>query len=373
MATNQDFNMVMYIDNKMKELITKEEFGTLKTMVTKEEFIELFNKVNNLEKSLLECNNRLKNLENYNKNKSDAYEEQTLNILYDYLSKHINVGTEKLEIIYLKMIYDKKDNHITDLDGCILLNKNFTKLPLQIIEKKLNQTPVNLKSNLQKQKKSYQDDNMLYIVESKNHIIKSDVDMKIKQMITFQCFIKEIKNNKPNLKPKCLEMVNTYNIESFPEQLYLYIASDCISPKCISYITEIYKGMMTAEKYETMTYEMLMQYKGFKDYLKDVPRFTQIIPKINNYSTVIELLNKIPVVQNDEFNKGTKFFQRFCTPFTSLQTTFKWAKNKIGIITQNKVIELLQDQVSPHNVASLNQESISENAPTTSLCMVNLT
>ena len=129
---------------------------------------------------------------------------------------------------------------------------------------------------------------------------------------------------------------------------------------------------------------MLIQYKGFKDFLKDIPKFTNIAPNIDNYKTVIDLLatiKKIPIdlletikkspIEKDAFNKGVKFFERFCVPFISLQTTFKWAKHKIGIISQNKVIELLQDQVNPHNLTVFKQESVSLNAPNSSHCTLN--
>lgn len=93
-------------------------------------------RLDKVEKRLDKLENKVNKIENYIKNNSNAYEEQCINILQNHLKKKNDLI--KVKRIYLKNVYKPDNKELTDLDGCIFFDKNFTKVPLQILKEKRN-------------------------------------------------------------------------------------------------------------------------------------------------------------------------------------------------------------------------------------------
>jgi hypothetical protein len=381
------------IDTKFTELDKK--FTTKFTELDKK-FTELDAK---FEKRFLKIDEKLVSINNYIKNTSDAYEEKSLIILFKYLQYKIytTVGNIQINKILLKKIYFTTNKDLTDLDGCLLVDKNFTKpyeKDLKRILNSYNIKPIQGEPNLRKKLENnlkITDDNILYVVESKNHIIKTDVDKKIKQMIDFQKIIKDLKENKITLSEGNFKnMVTNYNISNYPLNIYLYLATDNISPLCRIYIEHIYKGTITEEIYKELTYNMIIEYKGFQDFIDDVKKLiakdeyknfntTKLNFNFKNYASIKEFLNEFGIKFNKKireaflpekiFEKGYCFFKTFVINFTDLQDDFNWAKEHIGLIYLNEVIEYSNlPPILPFNSSYLPEEKLLNNAPQSSYC-----
>jgi hypothetical protein len=393
---------------------------------------------------------RLDNLENYNKNTSDAFEEQSTDILNTYITENIyrnilHFGTSKIKYIFLKKIYNANGQVLTDLDGCLLVDRNkmskekllelifrtgnikpSTTPPETITDfinrvkkelnssKKNNSQTINIPANetqndrIQRTNKfkdpdltksyltdleKWKDENVLYVIESKNHIIKTDVDKKINQMIQFQNILLNLAKTKSK-KENYNNMVKDYNLHTFPQNIHLYIATNCISKATRDYISNIYTGKMSKKTYEETTYAMLLEFNGWHSFKNDVQKQLKLTNSITNYDDVLDFLNAVDfrlgntvvlptnikgtlthlttesttespmlstkiqdLVIPDSYLKinyeqlliGLQYFRKFMTNYKNLCSNFKWGKEHIGLIYLSKVQDF-QD-INPTNVS----------------------
>ena len=341
-----------------------------------------FNKIDErlatIETRLTNVETRLTKVENYIKKKADAYEEQSLNALQEHLIKSIDVGKTRLDRIYLKIVYKHNGSHLTDLDGCLLLDKNFLKLSREQISKRIqNATNNQQKQALQNNLKKWKDDNILYVVESKNHIIKTEVDKKILQMIEFQCIIQKLKKGNVTKKHRSFEdMVSNYGVDKFTDNIHLYLASDCVSPSTREYISEIYAGTIDEKTYKSLTFRMLEEFGAYKEFITDVRRLVheQIITcptDITDYDSFSNTLQSIrsnknldKMIPGKRFDQGLNLMLNFIKPFDKISKSLLWAKGRIGLIYQGYVVQILSKNVDPYNSSMFLEEPVSQDAPT---------
>ena len=116
-------------------------------------------------------------------------------------------------------------------------------------------------------------------------------------MITFQKIIKDLKENNITIKDGNFKnMVTNFNINDYPLDIRLYLSSDNISTSCRKYIELIYNGNIDEEQYKELTYNMLIEYKGFGDFINDV--------KSNLNKKILEF-------DYTDFDSVVKFFDNF--------------------------------------------------------------
>lgn len=170
-------------------------------------------------------------------------------------------------------------------------------------------------------------------------------------MLKFQDLLKKIKTNEiQNPKPKFVKMVKDYQMEKFPDHIFLYMASDSISPTTISYINCIYNNALDEKKYKELTFDMLEEYKDYHEFLKDIRNAHPKLLKdsLENYNDFYTLLTKLNELNlSDKIKYGVNFFMEFAKPYENIKQDLDWAKNRLGVIFHNKIFDF--NDIQPFN------------------------
>lgn len=331
--------------------------------------------------------NEVVKLKNHNQHLSDSFEEHATEILKEYLQgdEFSNVGKYVIKTVFLKDVYDINGEKLTDLDGCLLVENIDNTLAKEALRHQL----INFRGDthqfqsLRAKFTSWHNESLLYVVESKNHFDKTDIDKKIKQMINFQNIIKQIKEprgvfEEPLSKDiNFINMVDIYEMTNFTTNIILYFASNCFSPLCQKYVSLIHSGINELQ-YKEIVFMMLLEYKGWRHFLKDVDNFLQnrlIVVKTNlkikSFDEAIMLLEDIKynnakaqlkLLQgtDDTFFNGLSFFKKFLAPFSTLCENFEWAKGRLGIIYNGQVKNVYISNIQPYNNTVYQEESVNQ-------------
>jgi hypothetical protein len=264
----------------------------------------------------------------------------SLDILFNYLrkEKYPNVGFIKMDKLQFNAIFTPQDKLLTFIDGAILVDQNFTKLSkdyllnrLKSIGNAVNITDKLRKDDLKLSLTKWKDENVLYIVASLNQINKIDVDNKIKQIMEFQKIIKNLKSI-TSIHEHFNNMVNTNKMDKFPENIHIYLNSDNISESCREYILHLNNGTLTKELYKTITYNMLLEYDKFEEFITNIELLK---PQFYDFDSLLDFLTNYTLPNKKLYLADIIHFKTFLIDYENIN--LEWAKDRIGLIYQNKI------------------------------------
>ncbi len=231
----------------------------------------LLNRMSHLEKSIKTVNNNINN-------RSTIQENEMTYLLLSLLKQKNKTEQEYINIYDLKYIYKQNGTQLTDLDGIIIFDNN--KL---FQERKENINSRNTTNNIKKgltdnlEKK----ENVIYILESKNHFIKNDIDKKMQQIIEFKNIIKDF-NNYKNTTDEFKNMLNrTNNFNQFSDNIYLYFCTDHITNITMEYIRLIFNDF-NEEDYKKFILKLFKDDNNWINLVKDLRKknFQNNIPNL---------------------------------------------------------------------------------------------
>lgn len=231
----------------------------------------LLNRMSHLEKSIKTVNNNINN-------RSTIQENEMTYLLLSLLKQKNKTEQEYINIYDLKYIYKQNGTQLTDLDGIIIFDNN--KL---FQERKENINSRNTTNNIKKgltdnlEKK----ENVIYILESKNHFIKNDIDKKMQQIIEFKNIIKDF-NNYKNTTDEFKNMLNkTNNFNQFSDNIYLYFCTDHITNSTMEYIRLIFNDF-NEEDYKKFILKLFKDDNNWINLVKDLRKknFQNNIPNL---------------------------------------------------------------------------------------------
>ena len=331
-----------------------------------------------LKKALEPIKQDLKKLNNYNQRTDEVYEEDVTDVLMADLRQNVykNPGKFSIKKIFLRNIYDEKSTSpLTDLDGCILVEETVADriISLNNANKKLNSLK---KERLQSG--GINSNKYMFIIESKRHFLKTEVDKKIRQMIQFEMIIQKVQNRRYDVSQSSLQFnefvqSNHDELHQIPDVINkLFFATESMPEDVIQYIKHLSNATMTKEVYESITYKMMMNYKGFHDFRKKLHNIIGY-KTLDNYLDIVEMIssvnrfmktntsNALKKALNNydtkEFIKDAKFYETFSMEYDPL--LYEWAKRKLGIIHKGKV--LIIDDVPSNDKAILYKVAIGNN------------
>ena len=317
--------------------------------------------IKQIEGLLQPIKDKLQKIENHIKRNSDIFEYQSTSILYDELEKAY-FTTCDVKTLDLRVVYDRDGKFLTDLDGCILVQQRMpnTKMNVNDFDKRVSNSSKsrNLIGGMQNasQNKALTPHKFLFVLESKNNVMKHEIDYKIDKMIRFEKLLKYIRRAKTNVnssrnKKQFQEFLQDNHDEliQLPTCIKRFFFSTPMMPKDVqNYVIHLNNGTMTKDKYEEMTFDLFMKNKDCKIFVNDVLKRRYKMSNIVDYqslvSACIEVKAQLLQEQDDhhkELLKNVNFCLKFCQSYDEIMV--KWCVNKLGLIVNNECILSLEN------------------------------
>jgi hypothetical protein len=215
-------------------------------------------------------------------------------------------------------------------------------------------------------------------IENKLSLEKVHVDEK---MIMYDKFINVLNLSRSKStqisNDFCKDMIDTYNVNTFPLSLVLLFAAENISIELRKYIENINTGNITETDYKNITYSLLLDNQSYKDFYEALTHYVSTLKpsqptslkkffyqfkrsryEIKSYDDVVSIVNELKRHKtyldsnnydfNDEkyenfrhivvtFERCVPYIERFITNYTTLKTYFNKLKGKIGYITDGRI------------------------------------
>lgn len=244
------------------------------------------------------------------KRNTNFNERTATNTLEHILNNHLP-GIVKSNMKYFYGLNKKASGYITEFDGLFILNRKGNSL-----------------DSLAK----------TIVVESKTTLTPPKINIKLYQLMTVRNILENMKEGKIRLNqtPKQFrEMVDTFDVTSFPSDIYVIFSPKHFSNETREYFQAIQNGDITEEKYINFCFSFLKE-KYFNDVINEkdvepvVKKFVQDIIKKKNLT--VEEFNdfylqfmKLPVNP-----KKLIAFMEYCPSFESLIPVFETFKYKLG-------------------------------------------
>jgi hypothetical protein len=279
------------------------------------------------------------NLNLYIQNESEKQELiATINIQNKL--KEISI-TAQIDIFPLKYFYEPNNNDmLTDLDGCITY---------KLTQKSLQHQNGHVKNIIE---------DKVFIIETKHNFTKMLFDKKIEQFCkildTFKIIKNKskmkniqnsIKNNKVNTN--FLNMVDTYNLQNFPDNIYFIFSSDVLTYEQKEFLSALNIGKLNEEIYNKYLIEYIKTHKIMNDIRNDDKLKNNIKNKLLNFQSLNELIdmfiinNNITGPEKEEKYSIIKYkdtFKNLILPYNNVKDCYNMLKGKIGYIDKDLLI-----------------------------------
>ena len=297
---------------------------------------EIVEKVDKLDETVDKMKKKVDGIENYIKRESDYYEYQCTDALLKELQS-IYFSSSDIKVLNLRRVVQENGQELTDLDGAIVVKHrrtSNTKMNDKELSKKLQTLKLSRNSFIGG---DVSINDFLFIMECKHKFLKTDIDKKIRQMMMFDKLINIYKNTKMSSKKVSKTLVsylkeNEEEIKVLPIYVKrLYFGCPSITNDLIEYVTTLNDGLMTAEKYKNMTFDMYMKNNDNRKFIMNISG-----KPVQEYDDVVQLLsreeeNQTPHSTTRMFSFTKEFFTSYDPKFTS------WCWRRLGLIIENQV------------------------------------
>ena len=231
-----------------------------------------------------------------------AYQTLRKNFRFVDISKH------SLRYFFLPTSSDQ----FTDIDGCILYTPNTSKIENNISSK-----------------------SHALIIEAKHLITKALVHYKIFQFCKIKQTLHDIKTNATFEKQSLAfeNMVLTHNLQSFPESMFFFFASDTLSHEIKEYIYKISTMTLTEKEYNSTVFDFTKEeFNKVVDILDYRIRndLFRLEKTVKAYSDFFKRLPMSSYKENDR-NRIYSYMEQLI-PFSTAQEYFAQLENTLGVI-----------------------------------------
>lgn len=306
-------------------------------------FKEISGNFHKINEDMKEMNLRIAGIDTklnlYIQNESDKQELiATINIQNKL--KEISI-TAQIDIFPLKYFYEPNNNDmLTDLDGCITY---------KLTQKSLQHQNGQVKNIIE---------DKVFIIETKHNFTKMLFDKKIEQFCKILDAFKiiknkskmkniqnSIKNNKDNTN--FLNMVDTYNLQNFPDNIYFIFSSDVLTYDQKEFLSALNIGKLNEEIYNKYLIEYIKTHKIMNDIRNDDKLKNNIKNKLLNFQSLNELIemfiinNNITGSEKEEKYSIIKYkdtFKNLILPYNNVKDCYNMLKGKIGYIDKDLLI-----------------------------------
>lgn len=219
----------------LEKLDKKVNEDTLKLILEK-----MDKKIDKLENTV---QNLVDNFTDYRNKDTYVQERKNEAFIYDYLSRTIPTSSF-LQVMNYSFL-DTDGERITDFDGCVLMNPD-----IQSFKNKNNRLPgFLLQNNSSKISKTLRQQYTI-IIESKHSLNIPKMNMKLQQMIKIENILNSLDlMNLSSVSPSFVDMLDEYDVRSYPKNVNMVFASDDIPKSLRNFILDLYNGTITEESY----------------------------------------------------------------------------------------------------------------------------
>lgn len=294
--------------------------NNFKTAVTNKKTIDekldlIIDKIIIIDEKLTKVSDKLDTLENqfksYVKRESDIQEATVTEYVYQTLRKnfrYVDITKHSLRYFFLPTSSDQ----FTDIDGCILYTPQSSK----------TENHISTKSHA-------------LLIEAKHLITKALVHYKIFQFCKIKQILHDIRAN-VILENKSLafeNMVLTHNLQSFPENIYFFFASDALSHEIKEYIYKISTMTLSEEEYNASVFDStkeefnkvveILDYKNRNDLFK-------LEKTVKAYS---DFFKTLPMSSYEDKDRNRIYsYMDLLVPFSIANECFAQLENTLGVI-----------------------------------------
>ncbi len=301
--------------------LTPRPKNTFKNAVTGKKTIDekldlIIDKIVIIDEKLTKVSDKLDTLENqfksYVKRESDIQEATVTEYVYQTLKRNFKFSTITKHSLHYFFLPNSPDQ-FTDIDGCLIYTPH---------------TPY-VNGNISTESHAI-------LIEAKHALTKALVNYKIFQFCKIKSVLQDIKKNTVSEKdpsPAFQNMVLTHNLQSFPDNINFFFASDDLSYEVKEYIYKISTLTLTEEEYDAIVFDStkrdynrileVLDYKTRKE-LSNLKQSSEI------YSAFFKSLN-ISKYDEDE-QKVLHSYMNLLTPFSIAKKCFEQLENTLGIV-----------------------------------------
>lgn len=300
------------------------------------------NRLDKLEVRVGTLEKTVNNIQSYIKNESDIQENRLTLHMKELL--HGIYNTANIQSSLLKEFYTPSSNKIlTDLDGCLIV--------------KSHSGPVRVRNSRTGMNRNIMFDRV-YIIEAKHGLTKSLIDKKLEQFCiildTFQKIHTGVYTPKNIPDTKFDNMVLSYDLQDFPEDIYFMFASDDLSEDLRNFLILVNNGDVTESKYNEYQMKNLKSHLIISDILNDTSVGGIMKSQLNDAKTIEDIyaLFTTPKKSSNSTNKYLTIVEEhrhtimpyksrllsLLVPYSSVSSCYSTLKGKIGFRWINQVM-----------------------------------
>jgi len=282
----------------------------------------------------------------YTKRESDIQEYHTTRSVKRLLQEQFPFA--KIHISPLKNFYIPTSIEIyTDIDGCIILES----------------PPVLVKNTKGASKELIQ--KQVYIIEAKHGLTKTMIDKKLKQFCTMYDILKGIQTGLVLIPDPPVtrfdNMVISYNLHEFPEDVHFVFASDDITEEDYLFLSSIANGTLTESLYNSYLMKYLKSHKIITDILDDIDVNKLIKNIVKNATSINEIyslfvktelprnaskFSKAVESQKDSVAKYKDSILNLLIPFSNMNPCYESLKGRLKVYSSYELSYILSSNLS---------------------------
>lgn len=217
-------------------------------------------------------------IRNYINTESEIQEQETVDIVFKDLLNKYPISIYTINKFELRKVLNIDGTLLTDLDGCIVIQKNEQNTPIPkqelnvLVNSRQKQRANNNSATKSKQYTGGSLEKYLIVIECKHSLKKSDVDKKIRQMMRFEEVIDYIQQKSSHYRSSnpFTKFVSEHKAELdiLPSKIHqLYFATQYMTKDTQDYVKRLYQGDMTQEEYETISLNFVFKQKDIRSFI----------------------------------------------------------------------------------------------------------
>lgn len=284
--------------------------------------LKILEGLDSIDRRVCMIENRLDTISSYIENESKIQERRATYCLKKTLSGRYShkIITES----QLRSFYTPASNNIfTDFDGCVIA-----------------ESP---KGDGGVREGAGEGGNRAYILECKHCITKTIIDRKLKQFCTILDVFRNIKRGTITVRnppiSKFDNMVLSYNLQNFPDNITFLFVSDYISYEDCNFITFINTGKIDENKYNIYLLQYCKSHEVFRAMMDDKCVGQAIKSALVDATTVEDMVHILGPACNSEdayerdkstLNRYRRSLLNILVPFSSVKDYYKALVGHIG-------------------------------------------